>query len=295
MKRRLLRLPEKLFHLSAVRNDEPSANILQLVLLTCAPHGARLDLSDMLAAETTPAPSERLRVFLVEDTADLREEIVFGLTTLGLDASGFADANSLYRALAIKDCDIVVIDVGLPGEDGFSIARHLRTNSSLGLVFLTARTALDERLRGLGLGADAYLVKPIDVRELAATLHALNRRLRSKLAEHPLEAAVSVGVPSLPLSLGWKLTAGDWALCNAHGAEIAISDSERRLLKIMLAAAGLVVTREMLIAEFARDNDNYDPHRLDAVISRLRKRTEQAGLGKLPLQSVRGTGYVFTL
>ncbi len=249
----------------------------------------------MLAAESPPAPSERLRVFLVEDTADLREEIVFGLITLGLDATGFGDASSLYRALAVKDCDIVVIDVGLPGEDGFSIAQHLRANPAIGLVFLTARAALNDRLHGLGLGADAYLVKPIDVRELAATLHALSRRLRSKLEHQRADADVGAGVQALPRSSGWKLAVGDWALCNADGAEMAISESERRLLKIMLAAAGQVVTRELLIAEFAQDDDDYDPHRLDAVISRLRKRTEQAGLGKLPLQSIRGTGYVFML
>jgi two-component system response regulator PhoP len=244
-----------------------------------------------------PTVPDKLRVFLVEDTVDLREEIVFGLTSLGLDVSGFGDSAALYRALSVKDCDIVVIDIGLPGEDGFATAKHLRKNPSLGIVFLTARSSIDDRLLGLGLGADAYLIKPIDVRELAATLHALARRLSARVSA-PLRtvAAVQPGVSptSRPLANCWTLAPGDWALRNPQGAELTISEAERRFLKIMVTASGQVVEREKLIAEFAQDDDAYDPHRLDAVINRLRKRTELAGLGTLPLQSIRGTGYVFT-
>jgi two-component system response regulator PhoP len=235
--------------------------------------------------------SEKLRVFLIEDTADLREEMVFGLTALGLKVSGFGDAASLYRALAVGACDMVVIDVGLPGEDGFSIARHLRGNRALGLVFLTARASLDDRLHGLDLGADAYLVKPIDVRELAATLHAVHRRLHSTPAA--LAPVTTVAHQFPPPSLRWTLSPGDWVLRNPQGSELAVSDAERRFLKVMIAASGQVVERETLIAACGQDINDYDPHRLDAVISRLRKRTEQAGLGSLPLQSIRGTGYVF--
>ncbi len=238
---------------------------------------------------------DKLRIFLVEDTVDLCEEMVFGLTALGLNVSGFSDAAGLYRALAVSRCDIVVIDVGLPGEDGFSIARHLRHNPALGIVFLTARATLDDRLQGLGLGADAYLVKPIDVRELAATLQALDRRLRTKNDAQQISLPVATQVTATPpMPVRWTLSPGDWALRNPQGSELTVSETERRFLKIMVAASGQVVERETLIAAFAQDLDDYDPHRLDAVISRLRKRTEQAGLGNLPLQSIRGMGYVFS-
>jgi DNA-binding response OmpR family regulator len=82
-------------------------------------------------------------------------------------------------------------------------------------------------------------------------------------------------------------------LLNPKGIELALSETERSFLKLMISAANQVVPRETLIAAFAQNDDNYDAHRLDAVISRLRKRTTQAGLGSLPLQSIRGTGYVF--
>jgi DNA-binding response OmpR family regulator len=251
-----------------------------------------LVLITMPTNDITPSATEKLRVYLVEDTTDLCEEFVFGLTALGLDVSGYGDAGALYRALASVRCDIVVIDVGLPGEDGFSIARHLRADPSLGIVFLTSRAMLSDRLHGLELGADAYLVKPIDLRELAAILQAIGRRLRpAKNSQVLAEAAAEE--PTLPVS-GWTLLNGGWALRNPHGNELSITEAERCLLKIMLATSDQVVERDTLIAAFEVGNDNYDPHRLDAVISRLRKRTEQAGLGKLPLQSIRGTGYVFT-
>lgn len=149
--------------------------------------------------------TDKLRVFLVEDTDDLREEIVFGLNALGLEVSGFADANALYRAMAVKPCNIVVIDVGLPGEDGFSIAAHLRDNHALGIVFLTARAALDDRLHGLGLGADNYLVKPIDVRELAATLFALGRRLPVGMAKPQAAPPAAAELPNAPMPPAGRL------------------------------------------------------------------------------------------
>ena len=172
----------------------------------------------------------KLRIFLVEDIVDLREEIIFGLNALGLDASGFGDAASLYRTLAAKDCDIVVVDVGLPGESGFSIAEHLRGNPVLGIVFLTSHALLEDRLRGLSLGADAYLLKPIDLRELAATLHAVSRRLRA--------------TPDIPLAAAWSLEQGGWALRNPQGKELTVSNTERRFLEIMVASSGQVVGRE---------------------------------------------------
>jgi two-component system response regulator PhoP len=251
--------------------------------------------SSKQATAMTPDISDKLRVFLIEDTLDLREEMVFGLTALGLQVSGFGDGAALYRALAVGSCDIVVIDIGLPGEDGFSIARHLRGNPALGLVFLTSRASLDDRLQGLDLGADAYLVKPIDVRELAATLQAVHRRLHATPAPVAQNApAIGTAQPLPPSVLRWTLSPGDWALRNPQGIELVVSETERRFLKIMIAAAGQVVDREALYAACGQDIDDYDPHRLDAVISRLRKRTEQAGLGRLPLRSIRGAGYVFS-
>ncbi|HCI53693.1 MAG TPA: hypothetical protein DE312_10340 [Gallionella sp.] len=232
--------------------------------------------------------TNKLRIFLVEDNADLREEMIFGLTSLGIEAFGFGDAQSLYRELAARECDVLVIDVGLPGEDGFSIAEHLSGNLSRGIILLTARAELEDRLRGLELGADAYLVKPTDVRELAANAYAVARRISKTGAESAIASSRNEQHEM------WALCAGGWILRNPQGVQLSLSEIERRFLEVMVASSGQVVERKILIAAFSADNPNYDPHRIDALVSRLRKRTELAGLGILPVQSVRGTGYIFT-
>src|SRR3546814_313596 len=137
-------------------------------------------------------------VYLVDDDDDLREELLLGLSRLGLNVHGFDSATSLYRAYAAKPPDIVILDIGLDGEDGLSIAAHLRASHSVGIIMATARSSIDDRIDGLRTGADAYLVKPIDVLELAATVVALNERLNR------FRTPPSTSAP------GWALVEGGW-------------------------------------------------------------------------------------
>ena len=252
-----------------------------------------IHLASLLRSTEMHIPStDKLQVFLVNDGVHLREDVICGLNALGLEVSGFGDAAGLYRALAVQHCDIVLIDMDLPGEAGFAIAEHLSANPAMGLVFVSEQVALDDRLRGLSLGVDAYMVKPVDVRLLAATLQALQRRLRRKKPDAwvsaPRAARAAKVLPK------WKLSSDDWTLRSPQGGELMVSETERFFLKIMLKAGGEIVVRSKLVAAFTDDDEHYDPHRLDSVICRLRKRTEQAGLGPLPLLSIRGTGYVFS-
>lgn len=129
-------------------------------------------------------------VYLVDDDLDFREEMVLGLSSLGLDAHGFGSAAALYRAFAAKTPDIVVLDIGLGGEDGLSVASHLRASPTLGIIVASGRGTIEDRVQGLQTGADAYLVKPVDTRELAATVVALNQRLAEHRAPSPAKMAV---------------------------------------------------------------------------------------------------------
>ena len=230
----------------------------------------------MLAEEST----SRLRIYLVEDEADLREELVFSLGALGFEVEGYGDASEFYRALVARRCDIAVIDVGLPGEDGFSVARHLHTAGGIGVVMLTARRALDDRLRGLQEGADAYLVKPVDVRELAATLRAVARRLGN--------TSISIKPAS-----GWQLTEGGWVLRDPERRELSLTTAERAFLTCLFDNRGQAVTRDQLIVALGGNTFDFDPHRLDSLASRLRRKAGEVGIN-LPLRSVRNTGYVFS-
>lgn len=229
-----------------------------------------------MLADSTSRP----RIYLVEDEADLREELVLSLGAMGFDAEGFSDAAEFYRALVARRCDIAVIDVGLPGEDGFSVARHLGTAGDIGVVMLTARRAIEDRLQGLHDGADAYLVKPVDVRELAATLRAVSRRLTSN------------SIPLKPAG-AWALAEGGWVLRDPERRELSLTTAERAFLNCLFENRGHAVKRDQLIVALGGNTFDFDPHRLDSLASRLRRKAAEVGIN-LPLRSVRNTGYVFS-
>lgn len=220
-------------------------------------------------------------VYLVDDDGDFREEMVLGLSRLGLDVQGFHSAAALYRAYAAKPSDIVILDIGLDGEDGLSIAAHLRASQSVGIVMATARSSIDDRVDGLRKGADAYLVKPIDVRELAATVVALNERLSRHRA------------PSPPPTLRWALVEGGWVLADGIGHRLRLTTSEQRFLGRLFSERGETVTRHALVEAMGADVHDFNYAHLDTIASRLRRRAEKANM-LLPLHAIRGVGFAFT-
>ncbi|WP_374354340.1 response regulator transcription factor [Chitinimonas sp.] len=222
--------------------------------------------------------SQPLHVIVVEDDPDLREELVIGLGALGFDCIGVADAPTLYRQLVLRRPDMILLDVGLPGEDGFSVAAHLRMTPGIGVVMLTARGALEDRVRGLDGGADAYLVKPVALEELASTLRSLARRLGPRLEEE--------------LASAWKLEAGGWVLREPGGRTVVLTATERTLVERLLSTPDRVVSRDELMASLTDKGQDYDPHRLDVLLSRLRRKLADAGF-ESPIQVVRGIGYLF--
>lgn len=226
------------------------------------------------------ASPARPRIILVEDDPELRDEILGpGLQDAGFYVTAAGSAAQLYQCLRGGQFDIVVLDVGLPDEDGFEVARHLRSISSVGIVLLTGRAADVDRLRGLGAGADIYLAKPIDVGVLAATLHNLARRVQS--------APVST-VP-------WRLGTEGWHLFSPDGNRIELSGPERAILRRLFVNAGQPVLRSDLIAALTDDATGFDPHRLEMTMHRLRRKVAAASAVAFPLRAIRGKGYLLGL
>ncbi len=226
------------------------------------------------------AAAVRTKVAVVEDDDELREEVLLPLLHReGFEAVGMASALSLYRDLVTMPFDLILLDVSLPDDDGFAIARHLRKAApKIGLVMLTGHASASSRLRGLEAGVDAYLTKPIDSAELVATLRNLERRLDFG------DAA--------PARTGWKLDAPGWNILMPDGGFIELSLPERRLMAQLAATPREPVTREVLMAALAEDADDFDPHRLEMLIHRLRKKCQQATGQELPVRTVRGIGYL---
>nr|WP_255699233.1 response regulator transcription factor [Luteimonas sp. Y-2-2-4F] len=225
-----------------------------------------------------------MRVALLEDDDVLRERVLVpGLRRHGLDVRAVRTAAGLLAALPAERFDLVILDIGLPDGDGFSLTQTLQAeHPALGIVILSGRGAPPDRLRGLNGGADAYLVKPVEIDILAATVFSVIRRLhRGGGADAPRDA--------------WHLQADGWCLFAPNGRSIALTGSERQVVGSLWGQRGRLVTREALVDAIPgrpRDERGIDTHRLDVLLHRLRRKVlERTGLA-LPLDPVRGVGYV---
>jgi DNA-binding response OmpR family regulator len=233
----------------------------------------------MTYREEAPRRDQRTRVAVLEDDIVLRDDVLLpGLDDFGFAVTGFGRPAELYASLLGCSFDIVVLDVGLPDEDGFAVTRHLRAHSSIGIVMLTGRDGMPDRVRGLSEGADAYLSKPVQTELLAATLRSLDRRLRATQPEPPAGH--------------WKLDASGWCLIAPGGGVVALTLAERRIMGLLLDAPAEPVARETLIAALTDDIHDFDPHRLENMVHRLRRKATDATGETLQLRAVHGIGYV---
>lgn len=230
------------------------------------------------------------RVLLIEDDEDLRDTVLRYLNGVGMLARGVASGEEVDAELARQDFDAVVCDVNLPGEDGFAVLARLRTRSDLRIVMLTARGIANDRLRGLGLGADYYLVKPVNLRELEMVLHNLSQRSHET---HGLKgAAPELGV--VPGASGsWRYDSTQWVLHAPEAGHVQLSSSEARLVLSLVQRPREVVDRTTLLKAMGRPGLEAYERNLDVTVSRLRRKSEQACGQKLPIVAVRGEGYSF--
>jgi len=232
------------------------------------------------------------RVAVLEDDRQLRDEVLVpGLRKFGFQAVGLGGAAELYRRMLAERFDLAVLDLGLPDEDGLSVARHLRRCSDIGIVVLTGRAAEHDEIRALMAGADIYLRKPAGMALLAASLRSVGRRLHG--ASHQDIAARQVDANARMHPEEWRLATDDWNLVTPAGVVIALSAAERCVVRQLFAAGGAAVTREALIGGWHGDDHEFDPHRLDMLIYRLRRKAKALGVPVLPLVTVRGAGYAF--
>lgn len=212
------------------------------------------------------------RVLVVEDAEAIRTAVVAGLTDAGYGATGRADGRSLEQDLAAYRPDLVVLDVMLPGRDGFALLDVVRRFSDAGVVMLTARDGVDDRLRGLHGGADDYVVKPFALAELLARVTAVLRRMGRT------PSAVTVGDLLVDAAAGTVLRRGE---------PIDLTATELRLLDYLAAQRGRVVSKAQILTRVWGYTD-YDPNLVEVHISALRRKLGEPRL----LHTVRGLGYV---
>ncbi|NKJ20150.1 response regulator transcription factor [Dyella sp. SG609] len=246
----------------------------------------------MQATSSSSGGQGAWRVAVLEDDCRLREDVLVpGLLSFGFEAVGIGRAAELYRRMLAERFDLAVLDLGLPDEDGLSVARHLRRCSQIGIVVLTGRTAEHDEIRALTAGADIYLRKPAGMALLAASLHSVGRRLPGAPRLASPAPAIQAAAHAAPA--GWRLSTDDWNLVAPTGESIPLSASERCVLRPLFAAGGGAVAREVLIGAWHGEDAEFDPHRLEMLIYRLRRKARALGMPVLPLITVRGGGYAF--
>lgn len=230
-----------------------------------------------------PETAAEVRVLVIEDDEDLRDTVCRYLSGVGITVYDLPSAEGLDQQLARFPVDILVCDVNLPSESGFSILARLRLATKIGVIMATARGLEEDRLLGLSLGADCYLTKPVNLRELEFVIRNLHRRLAGGAA--PQEPAAKER---------WAFDAARWMLTAPNGKSAQLTMAESRLMDCLIAHAGGVVTREEMLVALGRPNLEAYSRNLDVTVSRLRRRVEGICEMKLPLNSARGTGYVFS-
>jgi DNA-binding response OmpR family regulator len=228
-----------------------------------------------------------MRALLVDDDLELARLLRDYLTAHGVDLEHAGDGSAALARLAAGPLpDIVLLDVMLPGIDGFEVCRRLRAAHDVPVVMLTARGEDSDRVAGLELGADDYVPKPFNPRELLARMRAVLRRARPGVAPPPALRADRVEVGDLVVdAAAQRATVG--------GAELDLTSFELRVLFELARRAGETVTREELAAAVLAKGAGYDPsvdRSLDVHVSHLRQKLGATGPKRI--RTVRGVGYV---
>ena len=230
--------------------------------------------------------SERPHVLIVDDDREIRGLLAQYLEKHDFRTTAVADGKEMRRVLERSHVDLLVLDLMLPGEDGLSLCRELRSRSQLPIIMLTARGEDVDRIVGLELGADDYVAKPFNPRELLGRIKAVLRR-----SVHAPRDPSPENVRAFCFG-GWRLDTVTRALTNSDGREQALSGAEYRLLAVLLAAGNRVLTRTQLTELLrGRDADPFD-RSIDVRVSRLRQILGDDARAPQIIKTVYGEGYV---
>jgi two-component system OmpR family response regulator len=236
------------------------------------------------------------RLLSVDDDPDINELISNFFGMYGFDVIGVQTGAAMRAAIAGGGIDIVLLDLGLPGEDGLDLARHLRQTWNGPVIIVSGRGGTVDRVVGLEVGADDYVTKPFDLRELLARVKSVMRRA----APGANAGAVSVGDPdgTLPprYAFGdWTLDTGARRLVRADATEVTLTRGEFDLLLALVERPQRVVTRDQLMEIiYNRDAGPFD-RTIDVQIGRLRKKIEKDAQQPQIIKAVRGLGYQFAV
>ena len=225
-------------------------------------------------------------ILIVDDDREIRTLLAEYLESNGFRALAAADGAGMRRILDSSHVDLVVLDLTLPGEDGLTLCRTLRAGSNLPVIMLTARGEPLDRILGLEMGADDYVAKPFEPRELSARIRNVLRRTQAlpPTLERPMAKRMAFA--------GWHFDLVARHLLSPQGTVVMLSGAEFRLLKVFLDHPNRVLNRDQLLnLTKGRDADPFD-RSIDLQVSRLRQKLDDDAKSPALLKTVRNEGYV---
>ena len=222
-------------------------------------------------------------LLIIDDDERIRELLKKFLKRNGFLVTSARDAEHARRILSGLDFDLIVLDVMMPGEDGISFTRSLRETNETPILLLTAKGEAENRISGLEAGADDYLVKPFEPRELLLRINSILRRMPDTPAEDTVPKILHLGAIRYDIERG-EMWQGDQI--------VRLTATESQLMKIFSACPGEPVTRSKLVEALGRDRGQAQERAVDVQITRLRRKIEENPKQPRYLQTVRGAGYM---
>jgi len=222
-------------------------------------------------------------ILVIEDDVSIRQTLVAILERAN-HKTAVADSLATAREqFEIVNPDLIVLDIGLPDGTGYALAAQWRAVSSVGIVILTGRGDVEDRVLGLNLGADYYLVKPVDPREFVATIQTLLTRIQAQRTVYEQDYG----------QVSWRLDGVTWRLISDSGVNVALTGKEYLLLKTLSEAKGQHVSRQTLTERLGGVQSVNAEKAMNVLISRLRKKVADQSDVDLPLKTLRSHGYAF--
>jgi DNA-binding response OmpR family regulator len=244
-------------------------------------------------AETSEIPE----IIVVDDEVHLADMVAEYLAGQGFATRTASGGKALDAALAVKTADLILLDVNMPEEDGFSIARRLRARGRIPVIMITAADDVIDKIVGLEVGADDYVTKPFDLRELKARVRAVLRRAETAAQPMPVAngaSAITIAAPELVAFGKLNVDRDGRRLIRADGTDEPVTSMEFDLIEVFLQNPYRVLSRDRLLDLAHRKNDDPFDRSIDIRVTRLRKKIEEDPTKPQTIKTVRGAGYIFS-
>ncbi|MEW9805748.1 response regulator [Mesorhizobium marinum] len=235
------------------------------------------------------------RIAIVEDEPDLRDAVAEYLGANGYDVVSARDADAMRELVKTETFNLAILDIAMPGEDGLSLGRWLRQQGSMGIIYATAAGSAIDRIVGLELGADDYIVKPYELRELLARVRSVLRRVPKPSEMPPVADRTGESERRIVAFGDFRADLDGRMVTGRDGTIVDLAKSEFDVLEVFLTRANRLLSRSTISDAIGFVEDPDSSRAVDIRIMRLRKKIEDDPANPKFLRTVRGEGYIFSL